>query len=207
MTKPFRKPDQKGSASDGPMPSPDDLAPAIVRDRHSDYRGHRNDATAVADFEIGGVQPQIGPLALQRAIEEGIDPLVDVLAELGNLALRDARQAHCLHQPVDAAGRHAADPGFLNDGHQCLLRGLARLEEGREVGALAQLGDAQAQWPEPGIERAVAVAIAVIEPIAGALVPTGADKPFDIGLHQDLQHRFRDSSQEISFAALLQQLD
>jgi hypothetical protein len=28
---------------------------------------------------------------------------------------------------------------------------------------------------------------------------------FDIGLHQDLQHRFRDSLQEISVAALLQQ--
>jgi len=25
------------------------------------------------------------------------------------------RAAHCLHQLVDTAGRHAADPAFLND--------------------------------------------------------------------------------------------
>ena len=32
-------------------------------------------------------------------------------------------------------------------------------------------------------------------------------KALDIGFHQDLQHRFRHSSQEIALAALLQQLD
>jgi hypothetical protein len=34
-------------------------------------------------------------------------------------------------------------------------------------------------------------------------VPTGADQTFDIGFHQNLQHRLRDGSQEITFAALL----
>jgi hypothetical protein len=38
-------------------------------------------------------------------------------------------------------------------------------------------------------------------------VPAGADQPFDIGFHQDLQHRLRYGSQEIAVAALLQQLD
>ena len=38
-------------------------------------------------------------------------------------------------------------------------------------------------------------------------MPPGADQPFDIGFHQDLQHRLRHGSQEIAVAALLQQLD
>jgi len=38
-------------------------------------------------------------------------------------------------------------------------------------------------------------------------VPPGADQAFDIGLHQNLQHRLRHGSQEIAVAALLQQLD
>jgi hypothetical protein len=38
-------------------------------------------------------------------------------------------------------------------------------------------------------------------------VPSGADQTFDIGFHRDLQHRLRNRSQEISFAALPQQLD
>jgi len=38
-------------------------------------------------------------------------------------------------------------------------------------------------------------------------VPPGADQTFDIGFHQDLQHRLRHGSQEIAVAALLQQLN
>ncbi len=49
--------------------------------------------------------------------------------------------------------------------------------------------------------------VAVIEPLAAAFVATGANQPLDIRLHQDLQHRLRHGSQEISIAALLQQLD
>jgi hypothetical protein len=71
---------------------------------------------------------------------------------------------------------------------------------------LAQLGDAQAQRAEPGVEAALAIAVAVVEPVARAFVPPGADQPLDIGLHQDLQHALRHGSQEIAIAALLQQL-
>jgi hypothetical protein len=60
---------------------------------------------------------------------------------------------------------------------------------------------------EPRIEAALAISVAVIEPVSGALVPTGADQPFDAGFHQNLQYRLRHGSQEIAVAALLQQLD
>ena len=69
---------------------PDDLASTFGRDRHGDDRCHRDDAAAIAHFEVSGVEPQIRPFTLDRAIEEGVDPLVDVLAQLGDLALRDA---------------------------------------------------------------------------------------------------------------------
>jgi sRNA-binding protein len=36
--------------------------------------------------------------------------------------------------------------------------------------------------------------MAVIETIGTALVAAGADQPFDIGFHQDLQHRLRHGS-------------
>jgi hypothetical protein len=116
----------------------DDLAPPVGVDRHRD--GH--DAAALALPETGGVEPEIGPGAFERTVEKGADPLVDVLAELGDLALGDAGEAHGLHEIVDAVGRVAADPSLLDDGDQRFLAGLARLEEGREVRALAQLRDA-----------------------------------------------------------------
>jgi hypothetical protein len=134
------------------------LAPAFGRHRHGDYRGDRNDAAAIADLEIGRVEPKIRPLAVDRPVEESIDPFIDILAELGNLALRNASQAHRLDQFVDPPGRDAADPGFLDHSDQRLLSGLARLQKRREVRTLAQLGDAQAERAEPGVEAAVTVA-------------------------------------------------
>src|SRR5207344_3578434 len=140
------------------------------------YRSDRDNATAIADLEVGRVEPQIRPLAVDRPVEEGIDPFIDVLAELGNLALRDAGQAHRLDQFVDPAGRDAADPGFLDHRDQRLLGGLARLEEWREVRPLAQLGDAQLERAQARVEAALAIPVAVIETVAGAFVPASPDQ-------------------------------
>jgi hypothetical protein len=68
---------------------PNDLASAIGVDGHSDYRGDRDDATALALLQVGGVEPQIRPLAGERSVEEGVHALVDFLAQLGNLRLAD----------------------------------------------------------------------------------------------------------------------
>ena len=73
---------------------PDDLTPAVGVDRDGDYRRHRDDPPALALLEIGGVQPEIGPFAFQGPLQEGLHPLVDVLAELGDLRLRDAGEPH-----------------------------------------------------------------------------------------------------------------
>jgi site-specific DNA recombinase len=156
-------------------PEADDLATSLGIHGDGDYGRHRDDATALAHLQVSSVEPEIPPFALDWPIEKGIHALVDVLAELGNLALRDATEAHRLHQIVDPPGRHAADPGFLNDRHQRLLGGLARLQKGRKVRALPQLRDAQAQRAEPRLKGAVAVSIPIIQPFGAALVPTGTD--------------------------------
>ena len=48
-----------------------DLALALCVDPHSDYYGHTHDATSFSGFDIGGVDPKVGPVALNDAIEEG----------------------------------------------------------------------------------------------------------------------------------------
>src|SRR5207302_2761335 len=96
--------------------------------------------------------------------------LVDLFAQLGDLRLADARQPHRLHQIVDPPGRHAADPGLLDNRDQRLLRALAGFEKRREIAPLPQLWDAQLQRAEPGVEGALAIAVAPGGPLAAALV-------------------------------------
>ena len=56
------------------------------------------------------------------------------------------------------------------------------------------------------MEAAVAEPVAVGQPLVAAFVAAGADPALDIGLHQQLQHRFGGRSQEILATALRQQL-
>ena len=96
-----------------------------------------------AHLHVGRVQPDIRPVALQWSVEERFDPVVDLLAQPADLALRNARSAHGLDEVVDRAGRDALDIGFLDHRAQRLLGHPPRLEEARKVRALAQLGDAK----------------------------------------------------------------
>jgi hypothetical protein len=95
----------------------------------------------------------------------------------------------------------------MDHGHERLLAHLPGLEERREVGALPELGHPQLQGPEPGVERAVAVAVAVVQAVGGTLVAPRPDQAFHIRLHQQLQHGLRHGAQEVGLAGLLQQLD
>ena len=46
----------------------------------------RDDAPGLRHFQVGGVDPKIDPFTLDRPSQEGIDPLVDVLAKPRHLA-------------------------------------------------------------------------------------------------------------------------
>ena len=64
-----------------------DLTPALVVDGHSHGHRDRDDASGLAHLHISRIQPQIGPVALQRSIEEAVDLIVDLAAQPGDLLL------------------------------------------------------------------------------------------------------------------------
>ena len=109
------------------MPSTSRRPSLLTRDRDDD-RG-RDDAPAGAAFDVGRVEPQVGPIAFERPVEEGLDLAVDLLAQPADLALGDAAHPHRLHQLIDRAGRDALDVGFLDDRGQRLLGHPPRLEK------------------------------------------------------------------------------
>jgi hypothetical protein len=174
------------------------LAAALGVRSHGDYCRDGHDPAALAHLQVGGVQPDIGPFPVQRSVQELADPLVDVLAELRDGALRDATEAHGLHELIHPAGRDAADPSLLDHGDQRLLRGLAGLEEAREVAALPQLRHTQVQSAQAGIERAIAIPVPPGRALSAALVPARADQAFNIGLHDQLKDSLGDAAKEVA---------
>ena len=122
-----------------------------------------------AHFHVSGVEPDIGPVAFERPIEEGFDPVVDLLAQPRHLALGDARAADRPDEVVDRAGRHALHIGLLNHRAQRLLGHPSRLEETRKVRALAQLRDAQLDRAGSRLPVPVAVAVALRQPVGRPL--------------------------------------
>jgi hypothetical protein len=71
-------------------------------------------ATRPLGLAISALAPLVSTLAVDK---KGVDPLVDVPAQLWEMP--------------DKPGRHAADPGLLDYGDQCLLSGLVSI--GAEV--------------------------------------------------------------------------
>ena len=112
--------------------------------------------------------------AFDRPAQERFDPGVDLLAQPADLALGDAAHAHGPDRIVDRAGRDAMHVSFLHHRGERLLRQPARLQEGRKVAALAQLGDAQFDCARARLPCPVAIAVALVDPISAALAMGGA---------------------------------
>src|SRR5207253_7268167 len=145
------------------------LTPAVIVDGDSNDDRDRDDATAGADLHIGRIEPEIGPVALQRPIEKRGDLVVDLTAQSADLAFRDARHAHGFDQIIDRACRHAVHISLLDNRGEGFLGQAPRLQKHREVAALAQLWDAQLDRPGAGLPDPVSVAIAVIDAVRAAL--------------------------------------
>ena len=64
-------------------------AVGVGPDRH-DHRD-RDDPAGLADLDVGGVDPQIRPVALDRAGQKGLDLLVDLLAQPAHPRFRGGR--------------------------------------------------------------------------------------------------------------------
>jgi hypothetical protein len=182
------------------------LTPAVGVDRDGDGHCHGDDTSGLAHLHVGGVNPEIGPVAFDRALEEGVHALVDLIAQAAHLTLRDAGHAESLDQLVDAAGRDALDVGLLNYRRQRLLGDPARLQETREVAALPELGDVQLDRPGAGLPDPVAIAVALRQPVRRALAIAGAGQTLHLELHQPLGGKADHLAQQISVGTLLQKL-
>ena len=76
------------------------LTAAIMIDADRDNDRHRDDPAVLANLQIGGVDPEIRPVAFKRPIEEGLHLAVDFLAEPADLALGDPGHPHGLDELV-----------------------------------------------------------------------------------------------------------
>src|SRR6266576_3127757 len=153
---------------------------------------------------IGRVQPDIGPFAFERPVEEARDLAVDLAAQPRYLALGDAGHAHRPDQFVDRAGRDALDVGLLDDRRQRLLGQAARLEEAWKIAALAQLGDAQLNRPGAGLPITVAIAVTLSDPIGAAFAVRRAGQVLEFELHQAMRREPDHLAQQIGVRTLLQ---
>ncbi len=88
-TRSRRKVDQKGSASLGPMCKPMISRLPSVLTATAIMAATLTMRPPFADLEVGGVEPEIGPFADERALQEGVHPFVDVLAQLRHARLGD----------------------------------------------------------------------------------------------------------------------
>ena len=131
---------------------------------------------SLAHLHIGRVQPDVGPVALERPVQEG-RIFVDLAAQPETWLFEMPVIAHRLDQVVDRAGRDALDVGFLDHRRQRLLRHPARLQKAREVAALAQLRDAQLDRPGAGLPVAVAVPVAMVDAIGAAFAVAAPVRP------------------------------
>jgi hypothetical protein len=182
------------------------LAAAVGVDRDRDGHRDRDDSAGFAHLHVGGVDPEIGPIALDRPLEEGAHALVDLGAQAADLALRDARHAERLDQLIDAAGRDAVNVGLLDHRRQRLLRYPARLQEAREVAALPELGEAQLDRPGAGRPVPPPVAVAMRQPVRRPLAIGDAGQALHLELHQAFGGEGDHLAQEIGVGALLQKL-
>ena len=184
---------QNVSASEGPMSMPSTSRRPSLLTPTATITATETMRPLLAHLHVGRVDPQIRPVALDRAVEEGLHLLVDLLAQPADLALGDAGHAHRLDQIIDRAGRDALDVGFLHHGGQRLLGQPARLQEARKVAALAQLRDAQLDRAGARLPDPVAVAVALDKPLGALLAIAGAGQALDLQLHQPLRRQSRSS--------------
>ena len=78
------------------------------------------------------------------------------------------------------------DIGFLNHGGESLFRHAPRLQKGREVAALPELGDVQFDGSGPRLPVPVAVAVALVDPLGTAFAGCCTRQMLNLQRHQTL---------------------
>lgn len=108
-----------GSVLRGADVTAKNLASAIGVDARGDDHGHLDDPPLLADALREGVHPDVAiRTGIERALQEGADLPVQLGADAGYLARRDALAAQGADEVIDAAGGDALHVGRLHDGVQ-----------------------------------------------------------------------------------------
>ena len=82
-----------------------DLAPALRVHRDGDYRRHRDDAPALPHLDVGGVEPQIGPIAFEATVEKIAHPLIDRGSAGDSMnVIRTSSEHHCIFTDKQVGG-------------------------------------------------------------------------------------------------------
>ena len=178
---------------------PQQLTAAVTVDAHGHDNGPGADLQrfAEASVQVRRVEIEVRvAAAIQRALQERLDLCIEPLANAAHLRARDAcLRADGGHQGVDLARRDALDPGFHDHRVERLIDTAPGLENRREERPRAEFGDCERDVAHLGGQGAGATAVAVAEPLVGALVAISAEHGGNLKLNQLLQavaHQFRD---------------
>ena len=98
------------------------------------------------------------------------------------------------------------DIGLLDHSRERLLGGAPRFQKGRQIAALAQLGDGEIDPARPRVPGPLAIAVAVVEPLGAARAGWHAGPGFDLQLHQALGRKGQHLPHEVGISPLLDQL-
>ncbi len=185
----------------------DHLPVARLVDAIGEHERLAHNAATIADLLDLRIEPEVGVAALERAVAEGVDLLVQTLADARDLALRDPEPERLDHL-IDLARGDAGDIGLLHRAHERLLRAAARLEEARKVAAAPQLRDGELELAGTGVPRPRTVAVAMREPLLGySLAAGGTDELRHLRLHQLLADPGQRFAQEVEPLPLEQVAD
>lgn len=135
----------------------DDLAVAIVADGVGDDERTADDAAAVADVDVLGIEPDVGAGPLEGALAPRFDLVGERFAGAGDAALVIVLEAHGLYEMVDLPGADPVDVCLLDDTDERLFAASTRFEERWLVPGVAQLGDAQLDGADARLPGALAV--------------------------------------------------
>jgi hypothetical protein len=182
------------------------LAPPVGVHPDGDDDGDRDDPPAAPDLEVGGVDPQVGPIAFERAVQERLHLAVDLLAQAAHLALGDARHAHGLDEVIDRPRRDALNIGLLDHRRQRLLGHAPGFQKAREVAALPELRDAQFDRPGARLPVPVTISVALRPPRRVLLAIGRAGHSTDLQFHQPFGRKANHLAQKVRVRGLLDEV-
>lgn len=169
---------------------------------------------AEAALEVGGIEVDVGVApALQRVVQKRLHLLVNLLADAIHLRLGDgALGAQSRDQDINLAGGYATDVVLHDHAIEGLVHPAPGLKDGGQKAAGPQLllrrslrlGNLQRDGAHLDRQGAGSVAVAVPEPLLGALVPVGTQEGRELQLDQPLQAIADDLRDQLPGSAAIQ---